>query len=278
LSKKGGFMQSEINMPDYGVWIDSRRSRLESKSTMHHHNHLSILYVVSGGGLLEFEQKICNVFPNTIITLKKDYSHKLTDKPRQAMTVLSLYFDTEIAGLNKYIVDYLFNSDEAFVLPVYYAENIKRNLRQMLYEQSHKPPGYKLAINQSLSLTILQLYRARLELSKQPKPETHKTGQGRVKNTLDFIAKNSFEQYDLSDAARMASVSQRQFTNLCRKVTDKSYKQYLNFIRCEKAKDLLERTDMPVSAIAFEIGFEDLSTFYRAFKRIYSRSPLVFRH
>ena len=275
--QKETYVQMETHLPDYGIWIDSRRSRLESKDAAHSHNHLSILYVVSGAGLLECEQNSSNVFSNTVITLKKDHAHILLNKPRQAMTVLSLYFDTEIAGLNKYIVDCLFDSDGVCVLPVYYAENIKRNLRQMLYEQSNKPPAYKLAINQSLSLTILQLYRARLELSKQPKAETHKTSQERVKNTLDFIAENSFEQYSLLDAARMASVSQRQFTNICRKITSKSYKQYLNMIRCEKARHLLERTDMPVSAIAFEIGFEDLSTFYRAFKRIYCRSPLSFR-
>ncbi len=270
-------MELKANLPDYGVLIDSRRKRLKSEDATHSHNHLSILYVVSGQGILEFPQKQFDVVPNTIIALKKNLSHKLVDKPRQAMTVLSLYLDTETAGLNKYIIDYLFTLDEVFVLPVYYAENIKRNLRQMLYEQSNKPPGYKLAINQSLSLTILQLYRAKLDLSKNPNSKTQRTSRERVKNTLDFITKNSFEQYGLSDAARMASVSQRQFTNLCRKIAGKSYKQYLNLIRCEKAKDLIERTDMTISAIAFEIGFEDLSTFYRAFKRIYSRSPLAFR-
>ena len=270
-------MELKTNLPDYGVLIDSRRKRLESEDAAHSHNHLSILYVVSGHGILEFPQKQFEVMPNTIIALKKNLPHKLIDKPRQPMTVLSLYFDIEMAGLNKYIIDYLFASDEVFVLPVYYAENIKRNLRQMLYEQSHKPPGYKLAIKQSLSLTILQIFRAKLDMSKQPKSETHKSSQERAKDTLDFITKTSFEQYGLSDAARMASVSQRQFTTLCRKITGKSYKQYLNLIRCEKAKDLLEKTDMPVSAIAFEIGFENLSTFYRAFKRIYRRSPLSFR-
>lgn len=270
-------MELKTNLPDYGIWIDSRRRRLKSEIAIHSHNHLSILYVVSGAGLLEFEQKEYEVFPNTIITLKKDHSHKLMDKPRQAMTVLSLYFDIVTAGLNKYIVDYLFTSDEVFVLPVYYAENIKRNLRQMLYEQSNKPPGYKLAINQSLSLTILQLYRAYLDLSRQPKSETHKTSQERVKNTLDFIAKNSFEQHGLSDAARMASVSQRQFTNLCRKITGKSYIKFLNVQRCQKAKELVIKSDMSIASIAFEVGYEDLSTFYRAFKNIHDTNPLSLR-
>lgn len=270
-------MKLKTRLPDCGILIDSRRRRLKSGDATHSHDHLSILYVVSGHGVIEFQEKQFDVFPNTVITLQKHLLHKLLDKPRQAMTVLSLYFDTERASLNKYIVDYLFVSEKPFVLPVYYAENIKRNLRKMLYEQGMKPPGYKLAINQNLSLTVLQLYRAKLDLSKHPKDQTEKTSMERVSSTVDFISKNSHEQYGLAEAARMASVSQRQFTNLCRKITGKSYKQFLNRIRCDKAKDLLETTDMSVSSVAFEVGFEDLSTFYRSFKRCFGTSPSSFR-
>ena len=43
--------------------------------------------------------------------------------------------------------------------------------------------------------------------------------------------------------------------------------------RVEHAKRLLEQTDRTVLSIAFECGFEDLSTFYRAFKREVDESP-----
>ncbi len=44
-----------------------------------------------------------------------------------------------------------------------------------------------------------------------------------------------------------------------------------------KAKMLLEETDIPVNEIAFELGFESHSNFYRAFKKKIDDTPENFR-
>jgi AraC-like DNA-binding protein/mannose-6-phosphate isomerase-like protein (cupin superfamily) len=274
--QKWHIFNPDIELPDNGVLVESRLERPASANIAHRHNHLSILYVVSGQGIIEFDNKKFPVNADSVITLEKEKVHKLSDKPRKAMTVFSIYFDTKTSGLNKYIVDYLFASTEPFALPLYHSENIKRYLRQILYEQNTKPPGYKLSIKQNLSLAILQIYRARLTQLKQ-KSSDSPTSRERTKAVLDFIAQNCHEQYGLADAARLAKVSQRQFTNLCRNLTGESFIKFLNSIRCKNAAELLKQTNKPIAAIAFEIGYEDLSTFYRAFKRIYKSSPMQFK-
>jgi transcriptional regulator GlxA family with amidase domain len=99
----------------------------------------------------------------------------------------------------------------------------------------------------------------------------------RVKQVLDYVEQRYYEPHNLSGTSRMAYLSQRQFTNLCRKLKGKSFIEYVNTIRVQKAKELLVNTDMPVSAVAFEVGFEEISTFYRAFRKYYRRPPLSFR-
>ena len=267
-------IENKAILPDYGVWIESRAKRPEFNTTGHSHDHPSILYVISGKGQVHFENNHYDLLPHTVIPLEKRRKHQIIDQPHKAMTVFSLYFDD--TGMNKYIVDYLFAGSEPFDLPLYYAEQVKRNLRQMLYEQSHKPPGYKLGIRQCMELTILQLYRAKLQHNQKLK-STSNSSLERVQATLDYITENCHEQYSLSDGAKMANVSQRQFTNLCRKLNGKSFVQFLNAYRCTRAKALLEKTDMPVSAIAFEVGFEELSSFYRAFRKHQKCSPLKYR-
>jgi len=267
----------DIKLPDYGVLVDSRIGKTGSANIAHRHNHLSILYVVSGQGLFEFDNKKFQVDANSVITLEKEKIHKLSDKPPKAMTVFSVYFDTAASQLNKDMVEYLFASTEPFELPLYYSENIKRYLRQMLYEQTTKPPGYKLSIKQNLNLAILQIYRARLEQTKQKTSQKPLSSIERVKAVIDFITENCHEQYGLADAARLAKVSQRQFTNLCRNLTGESFIKFLNSVRCEKAAELLKQTDMSAAAISFEVGYEELSTFYRAFKKNYKSSPIRFK-
>ncbi|MFA5293236.1 MAG: helix-turn-helix domain-containing protein [Phycisphaerae bacterium] len=268
---------TKTNLPDYGVLIESRQKRLASVNIAHKHDNPSILFVVYGQGVLEFDDKSFSVESNSVIILPKDKSHKLSDKPRKQMTILSVYFDIQKTGLNKHIVDYLLESAEPFILPLYYSENIKRYLRQMLYEQNTKPPGYKLSITQNLSLAILQIYRAILKRSKQKISSNPPGSSERVKSVIDFISQNCHEQYSLADAARLGKVSQRQFTNLCRNLTGISFIKFLNSVRCKKAAQLLKQTNMSAAAVAFEVGYEDLSTFYRAFKGIYKSSPIRFK-
>ena len=114
-------------------------------------------------------------------------------------------------------------------------------------------------------------------ISKQKNIINGQYSHKRVEDILNFITRNFHEQYSLSDVSKMAKISQRQFTNLCRKITGKSYIQFLNSLRCEKAKEMLSKTDMSVSTIGFQIGFEDLYTFYRAFKRHCNKSPLNYK-
>ena len=49
-------------------------------------------------------------------------------------------------------------------------------------------------------------------------------------------------------------------------------------LRVEYAKRLLRETKRSVTAIAFECGFEELSNFYRAFKKHAQVPPLEWRH
>ena len=268
----------DFYLPDYGILIESRQKRLAAANVTHSHTNPCILFIVYGQGILEFEDKSFDIEADSVITLAQGKSHKLTDKPRKPMTIFSVYFDTQKTGLNKYIVDYLLDSQEPFILPLYYSENIKEHLRQMLYEQNTKPPGYKLSITQNLSLAVLQIYRAMLKLDRQTNTVKPIGSGERVKAVIDFISQNSHEQYSLADAARLGKVSQRQFTTLCRNLTGSSFVKFLNFTRCQKAATLLKQTDMPVAAIAFEVGYEDLSTFYRAFKKIYKVSPIQFKN
>ncbi|MCE5341815.1 MAG: AraC family transcriptional regulator [Planctomycetaceae bacterium] len=268
---------NKITLPDNGIIVQSRINRPDSGHNFHSHNYLSILFVVSGHGILQLADKNYDLKPDTIVALNAGLLHKFSDKPKKQMTVFSIYFDVAQTGANKYIVDYLFSSNEPFVLPFYYAEQTRKNLRQMLYEQLKKPPGYKLGINHIFNITLLNIYRAKLVFSQNTDLHTN-NNNARVQAALEYIAANSHEQFSLNDAAKMAGVSHRQFTKLCRIQAGKSFVKFLNQKRCEKARKLIIGTDASIASIAFEAGYEDLSTFYRAFKSIYKATPLSLKN
>ncbi len=72
-------------------------------------------------------------------------------------------------------------------------------------------------------------------------------------------------------------MSRRCFTHLFRLAAGCSWSAYLTRLRIDYACQLLRETSRSVLAIAFESGYEDLSTFYRAFKRHKGLPPREWR-
>lgn len=56
-----------------------------------------------------------------------------------------------------------------------------------------------------------------------------------------------------------------------------SFRQLVDQARRDYAESVLRETDQPISEIAFRLGYLDLSSFYRAFKRWSGTTPVEFR-
>jgi AraC family L-rhamnose operon regulatory protein RhaS len=72
-------------------------------------------------------------------------------------------------------------------------------------------------------------------------------------------------------------LSRRRFTQLFRQITGESWLEHLQRQRLAHARRLLRETRRSVASIGYECGFEDLTTFYRAFKAVEHTSPLAWR-
>jgi transcriptional regulator GlxA family with amidase domain len=52
---------------------------------------------------------------------------------------------------------------------------------------------------------------------------------------------------------------------------------YIQQLRIDRAKGLLEKSELPVDAVSWKIGYEDAAFFNRLFKRITGLTPGVYR-
>ena len=269
--------EQSLSLPSYGVLVESHVHGPEFRTRLHTHPYHSLLYVVSGAGQCAVGKKVYKLIANTAIVLKADQPHQFIDQPRKAMTIFVVYFDRALAKANKQLVDPLLSEPKILTVPPHRAQRIRRTLRQMLHEQDSKLVKFDLALQQYLSSILLRLYRLAVESKKSVGIDIKAGSKERVEQVLDYVAEQFYEPQSLSDAARMAKLSQRQFSNICRKLIGRSFIKYVNMLRTRKAAELLRNTNMPVTAIAFGVGFEELSTFYRAFKRLHKIPPRTFR-
>lgn len=81
----------------------------------------------------------------------------------------------------------------------------------------------------------------------------------------------------LADLASEAATSPYHFLRIFRRLVGMTPHQYVLRTRLHRAAVRLRRSDEAISAIAFDAGFSDLSTFNRRFRRLMGASPGAYR-
>jgi len=93
----------------------------------------------------------------------------------------------------------------------------------------------------------------------------------------DFIDASLREKLAIEDIAKVACLSPHHFMRLFKKTFEMIPHQYIIRQRLERARKILEVSELPVTEIAFEVGFESLSHFSRLFNSYFGNSPRLFR-
>lgn len=88
-----------------------------------------------------------------------------------------------------------------------------------------------------------------------------------------YISDHFSDELSLAEVARAVNMSASYFSEKFKEATGLAFVEFVARTRVEKARNLLENPHKRVSEIAFEVGFQSLSQFNRAFKRITGRSP-----
>ncbi len=99
----------------------------------------------------------------------------------------------------------------------------------------------------------------------------------RAVETALWIDAHSHRPIDLDDAAAQAGISPFHFLRLFSDVLGVTPHQYLVRSRLRHAARRLADDDSPITDIAYDVGFGDLSNFVRTFHRAAGVSPLRFR-
>jgi transcriptional regulator GlxA family with amidase domain len=82
---------------------------------------------------------------------------------------------------------------------------------------------------------------------------------------------------DLDELARIANFSRYHFLRAFRRAFHATPHEYLTRKRIERAKELLAQSELTVTEICFEVGFESLGSFSMLFHKIVGWSPSIYR-
>jgi AraC-like DNA-binding protein len=113
--------------------------------------------------------------------------------------------------------------------------------------------------------------------SERDVPSLRPRDERGVTRALRRIEDRAEEPLALADLAREAAMSPYHFLRTFHAVAGMTPHQYLLRTRLHRAAVRLHRSREPISTIAFDAGFNDLSTFNRRFRRLMGASPSAYR-
>lgn len=99
----------------------------------------------------------------------------------------------------------------------------------------------------------------------------------RMGQVMSFILSNSHEAISLQEVSNKANLSKEAFCRFFKERTGKTFTEFLTQVRIHQACQLLQEKDLSISQIAYQCGFQNLSYFNRAFKKIQEETPKEFR-
>lgn len=103
------------------------------------------------------------------------------------------------------------------------------------------------------------------------------TSNAPIRTVIDSIVGDPSGAHRVSDLAERASMSERHFTRVFVNETGMTPGRFTERVRVEAARELLERTSMPVETVARRCGFANRETLRRAFHRILDATPTEYR-
>jgi AraC-like DNA-binding protein len=270
---------------DFPFIMKLQRFRNDYILTPNYHDYLEIGYIADGRGFLNVENRKYSVKKDDLVVLGNFEVHTYTTSKNQFFDLIVIFFLPELMfspgglGLDFEYLKPFYNRSSNFsniIRSDKIDPSIILNLLEKIYNASAKKNlNFKLEVKLYLSEILLNLvnYYEKTGIKKSIHHSKKVKDLNRLKELISFIQKEYQNNITLEEAAKMVGMSIHYFCKFFKRVIGKTFTNYVLSIRIDRAKELLLSEKISSTDIAFKVGFENLSYFYRKFKEFTGFCP-----
>jgi AraC-like DNA-binding protein len=253
---------------------------------MHWHERVEILYILKGKFLAYINEARCDGNQGDIIIVNPGFVHGFFDPSPDTLARIFQFgldiFDETLTELH----------DRDFPGPVFSRQSLitssrdsgihtllEKLLKEMFEEYQKKIPGYRLVIKSKLyELSALFLREVATEKASPEKITNKKNATQYLEHIFSLMLENyDNPDFSLEDAAHDIGLSKYHFSRLLKEQTGQGFHDHFARIRLRQAEKFLVESGQSVTDIAYNCGFQSLTTFNRLFKTYTGTSPSAYR-
>ncbi|MGQ4668004.1 AraC family transcriptional regulator [Metabacillus halosaccharovorans] len=255
---------------------------------LHMHTFIEINYVYSGECYQILNGKEVKLTQGQICLLDKDVPHSIPALGENDILVNIIMkketFSMSLLGQlsNKGIVsNFLANAisenqqhDQYILFHSEHNENLQYIVKNMLCEY-FDPQDYSMEmVNYYMPILFTELMRV-YQLDKNFELE-QTSSKMNILEILQFIEQH-YKDCTLTGLAKKFNFNSNYLGNMLKEKTGKTFVELVQTQKMIETEALLQHTDKSIEEIAYQVGYDSLSFFYRKFKEFYGETPYKYR-
>lgn len=254
----------------------------------HYHPELELHYTVKGKGVKYIGDNISNFSSGDMILLGENLPHtwhckeEYFQKDQNLQTeALVLHFNATCLGK-----DFL-NLPEAYLMPRLFEKAKKGLAIHGKSKASLEPLLYRALEAKNLDrivhlISILKILTESDELETiAPAYAFHQQSNAkdmaRLEKIFTYVLSNYKKEISLAEMAALAHMSVTSFCRYFKGMTNKTFSEFLTEIRVSHVCRGLIEDRLPTEVICFNCGFQNVSNFYRHFKKVTRMTPFEYK-
>lgn len=260
--------------PSYGICILESRHTGEFKMQPSRYDFSEVMLVLGGEGWIVQGGIHHPLKRHDLMVVPTGSSYFMVDRSEDPLAVLCLCVCPPVEHTKLW--DPVLPEQFAVHRSSPLAGEIASHLRSILFEQScPKICTETMVIAQTMMLLSKLKRNAGGAAGMRPREVEL---LARVQDYVSQLAGSFHESETIETVASRLGISPKSLTTHFRTLTGLSRHRYIQNLRLEHACLLLTESSQSVTSISFACGFEDLSTFFRAFRLGKKMSPSQWRN
>lgn len=256
------------------------------KSTkLHHHDFVELSYVFDGSGYETINGKEHTLLPGSSSLLLPHHMHKIHCERGIKIHKYSCMFHINILLNSPYdseLSEILYRIGSDLPSNVHFDSSQSERMKsifQILYEEYKNPDyvGRISLIRAKLTEALLLFVRASNQDIQPLKHTFHLNQKMNFWHIIQYIHVHFLENLTLAHLSQKFHLSTPHISRLFKEHLGISFLGYLHGLRLKSAVSMLLSTDLPVTQIAYEAGFQSFRTFSRVFRETYEKTPCGYR-
>ena len=251
-----------------------------SEIAWHWHKEIEIVVLYEGSVSLETAKESIILKKGDGVFINSEELHYFKKLGDEKCVLISYVFDKSLvigdkgSIIERKYIEPLVQNKTLSLFKI--SETLSRKLEEVFFEYEDKKFGVEINIRNILSSVLLEIIIENREKLIEKKTYKNLDNQ-RIKGMLDFIQKNYSNELTLKEIGEAVFIGERETLRCFARTIGISPIEYLKKYRVKVAANLLTTTDLPVTEICIQCGFNSPSYFSKSFQKIFNVTPREYR-